>query len=90
MWSRLGHEGIIDYEPWPTYDPQALLSDTVQMAVSVNGKTRDVLSFPREASQEEATRIAFASPKVAPFLEGKAIKKTIYVPGRILNFVVGA
>ncbi len=88
MWQKLGHEGLIDYEPWPTYDPKALEKDEVKMAVSVNGKTRDVLLFPVDATEEEAVKIALASPKVASFVEGKAIRKVIFVKGRILNIVV--
>ena len=87
MWQKLGHDALIDYEPWPTFDPKALEKDEVKMAVSVNGKTRDVLLFPVDATEEEAVKIALASPKVAPFLEGKAIKKVIFVKGRILNLV---
>ena len=87
MWQKLGHDALIDYEPWPTFDPKALEKDEVKMAVSVNGKTRDVLLFPVDATEEEAVKIALASPKVAPFLEGKTIKKVIFVKGRILNLV---
>ena len=87
MWAKLGHDALIDYEPWPTFDPKALEKDEVKMAVSVNGKTRDVLLFPVDATEEEAVKIALASPKVAPFLEGKTIKKVIFVKGRILNLV---
>ncbi|MDD7618843.1 MAG: leucine--tRNA ligase [Bacillales bacterium] len=87
MWAKLGHDALIDYEPWPTYDPKALEKDEVKMAVSVNGKTRDVLLFPVDATEEEAVKIALASPKVAPFVEGKTIKKVIFVKGRILNLV---
>lgn len=87
MWQKLGHDALIDYEPWPTFDPKALEKDEVKMAVSVNGKTRDVLLFPVDATEEEAVKIALASPKVAPFLEGKTIKKVIFLKGRILNLV---
>ena len=87
MWAKLGHDALIDYEPWPTFDPKALEKDEVKMAVSVNGKTRDVLLFPVDATEEEAVKIALASPKVAPFVEGKTIKKVIFVKGRILNLV---
>ena len=87
MWQKLGHDALIDYEPWPTFDPKALEKDEVKMAVSVNGKTRDVLLFPVDATEEEAVKIALASPKVAPFVEGKTIKKVIFVKGRILNLV---
>ena len=88
MWEKLGHPTFIDYEPWPTYDPKDLIKNEVKMAVSINGKTRDVLMFPVDASEEEAKAIALASPKIASALENKTIRKMIYVKGRILNFVV--
>jgi len=88
MWSLLGHEDLLTYEPWPTYDEAKLVKDEVKLAVSVNGKTRDVILVPAEATEEEAKAIAFESEKVKPFLEGKRIVKVIYVKGRILNVVV--
>ena len=88
MWSLLGHEDLLTYEPWPTYDEAKLVKDEVKLAVSVNGKTRDVILVPAEATEEEAKTIAFESEKVKPFLEGKRIVKVIYVKGRILNVVV--
>ena len=88
MWEKLGHQGPLTYEPWPTYEEKYLQKDTVKLPVSVNGKTRDVLDCPAEASQEEAVALAKSSEKVIPFLEGKEIVKIIFVKGRILNFVV--
>ena len=88
MWSLLGHEGLLTYEPWPSVDASKLVKDVVKIAVSVNGKTRDVLELPTDAGEEEALSAAKKSEKVAPFIEGKQIKKVIFVKGRILNIVV--
>ena len=88
MWNKLGHKDLITYEPWPTYDESKLVKNTINLAVSVNGKTRDVIEVGTEATQEEAEAIAKASPKVAQFLNGVTIVKVIYVKGRILNIVV--
>ncbi|MDY2913927.1 MAG: leucine--tRNA ligase [Candidatus Enteromonas sp.] len=88
MWERLGHSSLIDYEPWPTYDPKALVKDSVKIAVSVNGKTRDVIALSPDATQEEALEIALASEKVRSFVGEKPFRKVIYVKGRILNLVV--
>lgn len=88
MWEKLGHKTTIAYEPWPSFDEKKLVVDKVNLAVSVNGKVRDVLSLSKNATQEEALESAKTSAKVLSFIEGKEIRKVIYVPGRILNIVV--
>lgn len=88
MWEKLGHKETIAYEAWPTFDEKKLVVDMVKLAVSVNGKVRDVLSLSKNASEEEALNLAKSSAKVLSFIEGKTIRKVIYVPGRILNIVV--
>lgn len=87
MWQKLGHEELLTYHPWPKVDATKLVKETVKLAVSVNGKMRDVIELPRDIAQEEAVALAKANPKIAPWIEGKAIKKIIFVPGRILNIV---
>jgi leucyl-tRNA synthetase len=88
MWAKLGHDKTLAYEPWPTYDPKALEKKEASVAISINGKVRDVIAMPLEASQKEAEALAFASPKIKAYTEGKKILKAIYVAGRILNLVV--
>ena len=88
MWSLLGHKESIAYEKWPTYDEKAIILTTVKLAVSVNGKMRDVIEVSKEATQDEVMAKANESAKVQSFLAGHEIKKIIYVPGRILNIVV--
>jgi leucyl-tRNA synthetase len=88
MWQRLGHEGTIAYEPWPTYDASKLVRDTVKMAVSVNGKMRDLIEVPADMGEEEIKKKALALEKIKPYIEGKAVRKVIVVRGRIVNIVV--
>ena len=88
MWQKLGHGELLTYEAWPTFDESKLVKNTANVAVSVNGKTRDVLEVSVDATQEEVEALAKASSKVVPFIEGKIIVKVIYVKGRILNIVV--
>lgn len=88
MWEKLGYKNSIAYEPWPTFDPNKVEHDLVNLAVSINGKMRDVIKTSKNASQEEVLSLAKESPKIAAYLDGKTIKKIIYVPGRILNVVV--
>ena len=87
MWQKLGHEELLTYHPWPKVDATKLVKETVKLAVSVNGKMRDVMEVPRDIAQEEAVALAKANPKIVPWIEGKTIKKIIFVPGRILNIV---
>lgn len=87
MWQKLGHEELLTYHPWPKVDATKLVKETVKLAVSVNGKMRDVMELSRDIAQEEAVALAKANPKIVPWIEGKTIKKIIFVPGRILNIV---
>ena len=87
MWEKLGHDKTIAYEAWPTYDESKLVKNEIPIAISVNGKTRDVLDLPVDIDQDGALEAAKNSEKVAPWLEGKTIRKVIFVKGRILNIV---
>ena len=89
LWKRLGHDVTLAYEPWPTYDPALAIDDTVELGVQVGGKTRGTVRLAKNADAATARTIAEADEIVASFLEGKEVKKFIYVPGRIINFVVG-
>ena len=88
LWERLGHGQSLAYEPWPTFDPALVVDEVVEMGVQVNGKLRGVVQLARDASEEIARAAALADAKVKAHVEGKALKKVIYVPGKILNFIV--
>jgi leucyl-tRNA synthetase len=90
LWQRLGHTvpGTLTNEPWPTFDPALVLDDVVEMGVQVNGKLRGVIQLAHDASEDVARQAALADPKVKAHVEGKPLKKVIYVPGKILNFIV--
>ena len=79
----------LTYAPWPQFDAACLIEDMVEIPVQVNGKLRDVIKVPVNASQAEVENAALASEKVKPFLEGKTIKKIIVIPKRLVNIVVG-
>ncbi len=89
MWEKLGHNSSIAYEAWPKCDESKLVINTVTIGVSINGKVRDTITISKDATQDEAIALAKASEKVAKYLENVTIRKVIYVPGRILNIVVG-
>ncbi len=75
-------------EPWPEADPALLESDTFQLIVQLNGKLIDRLEAPAGVERDEQERLALASERLASRLNGKAIVKTIVVPGKLVNFVV--
>ncbi len=88
LWAQLGHEGSIHTSQWPIYDAKYLVEDTVTIAVQINGKLRGTVQSPAEADEAKAVELACADTKIAANLEGKQIIKTIYVPAKLLNFVV--
>ena len=87
LWSRLGHDGLLLDESWPSWDEEKLRVETVTLAVQVGGKLRATVEVPADVSEEEAIAVAKADEKVARFLEGKTIRREIYVPGRLVNLV---
>ncbi|HSD98783.1 MAG TPA: leucine--tRNA ligase [Patescibacteria group bacterium] len=88
--SEAGDEAFssIHQEKWPSHDNSLIVSDTVTVAVQINGKLRDTLVIVSEAKQSDVEEVAKQSEKVKVHLEGKTVKKVIYVPGKILNFVI--
>jgi leucyl-tRNA synthetase len=89
LWERLGHAPSVSNVTWPSFDPALCVDDFVEIAVQVNGKVRGRAELARDASEVSAREAALADPNVTKFMEGKAIKKLVYVPGKILNFIVG-
>ena len=88
LWSILGHDGTITYEPWPKYDESKLVDDEVEVVVQVNGKVRTKLKVAKDVSKEQLEEIAKENDKVKEYIEGKQIVKVIAVPGKLVNIVV--
>jgi leucyl-tRNA synthetase len=90
LWERMGHtESIFDTAEWPTYDPSKTEADTVEFVVQVNGKVRARMPMPRGITEADARAAAEADENVRRFMEGKGVRKTIFVPDRLVNLVVG-
>jgi leucyl-tRNA synthetase len=87
LWQRLGHEGSIVEAGWPEYDESKLVEDTVKIIFQVNGKYRGDAQLPTDVSKEDAIAAAKNNERVQGFIDGKSIKKEIYVPGKIVNIV---
>ena len=89
LWESLGHQGGVEASGWPSYDPEATVEEELLIVVQVNGKLRGKVTVAVDAGEEQVKAAAFADDKVKPWLDGKQIRKAIYVPGKLLNIVVG-
>ena len=87
LWSQFGESDTITYQPWPTYDPKALVEDEVEMIVQVNGKVRAKIKMAKDTDRDEAQQLALANEHVKKFTDGKDIKKVIVIPNKIVNIV---
>ncbi|MBS6046696.1 MAG: leucine--tRNA ligase [Haemophilus haemolyticus] len=88
LWQALGNESNIDTAEWVKADEAAMVEDEKLIVVQVNGKVRGKVTVPTTSSEEEIKAAAKADPNVAKFLDGKEILKEIYIPLKMLNFVV--
>mmetsp|Transcript_31071 Transcript_31071/g.47398 ORF Transcript_31071/g.47398 Transcript_31071/m.47398 type:complete len:872 (-) Transcript_31071:1940-4555(-) len=86
-WSLLGHDKSLAYEPWVEFDEELCVDAFINMGVQVNGKTRGDIQIAADADQDTALEEALKQSRVKAQVEGKDIKKVIYVPGRILNII---
>jgi leucyl-tRNA synthetase len=89
LWQRIGHTESLAYTPWHDANEAYLKEDTREIGVQVNGKLRATITIAVNATSEEAIAAAKAEDNVQAHLEGKTIRKEIYVQGRIVNLVVG-
>ena len=87
LWERLGGERLWE-QPWPVADPALLERETVEIVLQVNGKLRDRLQVPASISEDELVALARSSERVRAHLNGGEPRKTIVVPGKLVNFVV--
>lgn len=88
LWSALGHTRSLTFEPWPSYDPAKIASDTVEVVLQVNGKVRSKMSVPVDAGEQELERFALADENVRRHVEGKQVVNVIVVKNKLVNVVV--
>ena len=89
LWHKLGHETNIDNESWPVVDNSALVETEKLIVIQVNGKVRGKVNVNVDATKDQIFELAQKDESVAKFMAGHEIKKVIYVPGKLLNIVVG-
>ena len=88
LWRRLGEDDLIAFADWPSYDEALCVEDEVLIAIQVNGKKRDEILVPKDATREDLEALALASEKAVASMGGKEPRKVIAVPGRLVNIVV--
>ncbi len=88
VWRRLGHSTSVLDEEWPAWDEALAADAVVTVVVQVNGKLRDRLEVPVDAGRDDVLARAREAQNTGRFLDGKQVVKEIYVPGKLVNFVV--
>ena len=88
LWHELGYKTSIHLEKWPVYDPNLIMESEVTVAVQVNGKLRGTVRAPAGSAQDVVERLIRGDAKLQEALKGRTIEKTIFVPDRLVNFVV--
>ncbi|MEJ8547483.1 leucine--tRNA ligase [Brevibacillus borstelensis] len=88
LWEKLGHNETLSYEPWPKYDESKLVEDEVEIVLQINGKNREKLLIPADATKEQMEEMAGSNETIKELIEGKTIVKVIAVPGKLVNIVV--
>ena len=86
---KTGNGASVHTQMWPQWDEALAADEVITLVVQVNGRVRDKIEAPASIGEDEAKEIALASDRIAPHLEGKQVRKVIYVPGKLVNIVVG-
>ena len=89
LWERLGHQEGVEKAGWPSFDLTVAADEELLVVVQVNGKLRSKITMAASAGEPEMKEAALADERVRPFIEGKTVRKVIYVPGKLVNIVVG-
>lgn len=87
LWHAMGHETSVHEQPWPSYDPEMLVEEEVEMAVQINGRVRDKLVVPVTADRETVEQLALNQERIKNHLSGKTVRKVIVVPKKLVNIV---
>ncbi len=87
IWEMLGNKKSIFEEKWPEYDKKLIKQDKINLIIQVNGKVRDKIEAEANISESEAKKFALSSEKVLKYTEGKTVKKTIFISGKLINIV---
>jgi leucyl-tRNA synthetase len=89
LWERLGKPYSVHQQPWPQWNEELAAEDTVEIVVQVNGKLRDRVNVPADADEAAVREAVLASEKVQAAIDGKPVRKFVYVPKKLVNLVIG-
>ncbi|MBM4179378.1 MAG: leucine--tRNA ligase [Ignavibacteria bacterium] len=89
LWQVLGHDGSVHHSSFPEYDQAKLVENEIEIVLQVSSKIRGKMIVPADADAAAIEELAKSDPNVQKHLDGKQIKKTIVVPGKLVNFIVG-
>jgi leucyl-tRNA synthetase len=90
LWHNLGEKKTIHQAGWPTYDTKLIIDDTATIAIQINGKTRATIEVAQNSQQADIENMAKQHPDIIRHMADREVIKTIYVPNRLINFVVKA
>jgi leucyl-tRNA synthetase len=90
LWEMLGQPESVVRQPWPAVDPALALEDTLEVVVQVNGKVRARLQVPRGTPEERLRTLALEEPRIGQWVEGRAVRKVVVIPDKLVNIVVAA
>ncbi|MBU2635319.1 class I tRNA ligase family protein, partial [Patescibacteria group bacterium] len=88
LWQRAGFKGLCCEQEWPKYNQKLIKEKKITLVVQINGKVRDKIEVEADISEKEAEKIVLLRDKVLKYTKGKEIKKTIFISGKLINFVL--
>ena len=88
LWERLGHKTSVFLEKWPEPEKEYLKDEQISLIIQINGKVRDQIEVTAGVKEKDAKELALAQDKIVKYIDAKTIKKVIFVPDRLINFVV--
>jgi leucyl-tRNA synthetase len=88
LWRELGYQTSSFRLPWPSYDANALVKDTFELVLQVNGKVRARVEAPVDAGKDELEKLALSNERIKSYIEGQNVRKVIVVPQKLVNVVI--
>ena len=88
LWERLGNKTLLDNERWPVWDEKLVTEDDFDLLIQVNGKLRAKTKVHKGIGEEQARALVLTNPDIKKWVEAKEIKKVIFVPDRLINFII--
>lgn len=88
IWSELGEKKSIHISDWPKYNPKLIIDDTITIGIQINGKVRSEITIAKDIAESDLRKQVLQIPEIEKWIDGKEVRKFIYVPGRIINIVI--